>query len=70
VARIARKHRKRICAIVGEFDRGVDYSQLFDAIYELARPPVSRTDAIKLTSSCSANAHERRHRLFGTPNCV
>jgi glycerate kinase len=49
VARIARKHRKRICAIVGEFDRGVDYSQLFDAIYELARPPVSRTDAIKLT---------------------
>src|SRR5437868_9499612 len=48
VAQIARKQGKPICAIVGEFDRGIDYSQLFDAIYELARPPVTRNEAIKL----------------------
>ena len=50
VAQIARKHGKPICAIVGEVDRKTDYSQLFDAIYELARPPVSEAEAIKLAA--------------------
>ena len=50
VAQIARKHGKPICAIVGEVDRKTDYSQLFDAIYELARPPVGEAEAIKLAA--------------------
>jgi glycerate kinase len=50
VAQIARKHGKLICAIVGRVDRKIDYSQLFDAIYELARPPVNEVEAIKLAA--------------------
>jgi len=48
VAQIARKHGKPICAIVGRADRKIDYGQLFDAIYELARPPVNEVEAIKV----------------------
>ena len=50
VAEIARKHGKPICAIVGRVDRKIDYSQLFGAIYELARPPVNEMEAIKLAA--------------------
>src|SRR5438105_2418387 len=48
VAQIARKQGKPICAIVGQIDRKIDYSRLFDAVYELARPPVSKVEAIRL----------------------
>jgi len=50
VAEIARKHGKPICAIVGRVDQKIDYSQLFGAIYELARPPVNEMEAIKLAA--------------------
>src|SRR5437868_1761756 len=50
VAEIARKHGKPICAIVGRADPKVDYFQLFDAIYELARPPINEVEAIKLAA--------------------
>ena len=50
VAQLARKHGKPVYAIVGQVDREINYSGVFDAIYELARPPVSKTEAIKLTA--------------------
>jgi len=50
VAEVARKHGKPICAIVGRADPKVDYFQLFDAIYELARPPINEVAAIKLAA--------------------
>jgi glycerate 2-kinase len=48
VAQIARKHGKPICAIVGRADRQIDYSQLFDVIYELACPRVNEVEAIRV----------------------
>jgi len=50
VAQIARKHGKPICAIVGRVDRKIDYSQLFDAIHELVRPPINEVEATKLAA--------------------
>ena len=48
VAQIARKHGKPVFAIIGRVDRKIDYSELFDAIYELASPRVGEAEAIKL----------------------
>ena len=50
VAKLARDHRKPIYAIVGEVDRTRSYSDWFDRVYELARSPIPKTDAIKLTA--------------------
>jgi glycerate 2-kinase len=49
VAKLARGHGKLVFAIVGQLDAKVNRSGLFDAVYELARPPITKTEAIKLT---------------------
>jgi glycerate kinase len=49
VAKLARSLNKRVCAVVGE---AADASAegLFDSVFVLARPPISRTTAIKSSS--------------------
>jgi glycerate kinase len=49
VAKLARGHGKPVFAIVGQMDPKVNRCGLFDAVYELARPPITKTEAIKLT---------------------
>jgi len=48
VAELARKNGKRVFAIVGTAESGTQ--DLFDGVSILARPPISRTVAIKLTA--------------------
>jgi glycerate kinase len=47
VARLARKHGKRIYAIVGQAEREINYAEVFDEIYELARSPVTKIEAVR-----------------------
>jgi glycerate 2-kinase len=68
VAQIARKHGKSICAIVGQVDRKTDYSPLFHAIYELARPPVNEVEAIKLAAELLRERGEEAALSFRNSN--
>jgi len=50
VARLARKFGKPVFAVVGRAEPDGQVRNLFDGVYELARPPISRTEAIKLSA--------------------
>ncbi len=50
VANLARKHGRRVYAIVGQVDAESNYSELFDGIYELVSPAITGTEAMKLAA--------------------
>ncbi|HEY2103393.1 MAG TPA: glycerate kinase [Chthoniobacterales bacterium] len=67
VARLARRHRKPVFAIVGQADPKVGSGELFDGIYELARPPITKIEAVKLTVELiRERAREAAVRLRGS----
>ncbi|MEY2492700.1 MAG: glycerate 2-kinase [Verrucomicrobiota bacterium] len=66
VAKLAREDGKLVFAIVGQMDPKVDRCGIFDAVYELARPPITKTEAIKLTVELiRERAREIASRLRG-----
>jgi glycerate kinase len=50
VAKLAREHGKAVYAIVGQADHSSSFSDCFDGLYELARPPISEAEAIKFAA--------------------
>jgi len=60
VAKLARAEGKRVYAVVGEALPDAVAEELFDGVFALARPPISRTLAIKL---CSQLLRERAAEL-------
>lgn len=51
VAKLAHRLNKPVYGIVGEASEEARTNPLFDGVYELARPPISRTAAIKTAAS-------------------
>jgi len=47
VARMARKLRKKVFAIVGRYDGNPQVRELFDGVYQLARPDMSEKEQMK-----------------------
>lgn len=64
VAKLARRHGKRVCAIVGEASEESGVRSLFDGVYELARPPITRAESQRRTVELLRERAAELARLF------
>ena len=63
VARLARKLGKRVFAIVGRATEDAATRELFDRVFALAQPPITREEAMARTATL---LRERARELGGT----